>query len=160
GPEGRLAAGAAMGASGTLDFASAGEAERESWVRDLTGGRGADVTIEATGDPAAVRQAMRCTRDAGRVVIAGQYTDRGDVTLNPHTDLNRKHLDVRGCWGSDFSHFHAAVRIMSDPERARPWSRLKLATYGLGGLDEALEAVERGRVVKALVDPAEEDAAG
>jgi L-iditol 2-dehydrogenase len=97
---------------------------------------------------------MRCTRDAGRVVILGQYTDHGDVALNPHADINRKHLDIFGCWGSDFSHFHRAVRIMSDPERAAPWSRLRLERYGLAGANDALDAVAGGGVIKALIDPA------
>ena len=49
-------------------------------------------------------------RDAGRYVIVGQYTDNGDVTLNPHRDVNRKHLEVRGCWGYEFTHLHRAAR--------------------------------------------------
>ena len=51
-------------------------------------------------------QAMRFTRDAGTVVVVGQYTDHGVTSFNPHLDLNKKHLDVRGCWGSEFSHFY------------------------------------------------------
>ena len=35
---------------------------------------------------------MRLTRDAGRYVVARQYTDVGVATFNPHLDLNRKHL--------------------------------------------------------------------
>ena len=82
--------------------------------------------ILATGAPAAVVQAMRWTRDAGRVVIAGQYTDGGDIAFNPHRDLNRKHLDIRGCWGSDFSHFHRGVKILEDPERSGRWASVAM----------------------------------
>ncbi|HEX8898002.1 MAG TPA: zinc-binding dehydrogenase, partial [Chthoniobacterales bacterium] len=94
---------------------------------------GADVTIEATGAPDAVAQAMRFTRDAGRVVIVGQYTDHGEASFNPHLDLNKKHLDVRGCWGSDFSHFYRGVQIVSDPIRSAPWKKLQtsLSRYRL-----------------------------
>jgi L-iditol 2-dehydrogenase len=97
---------------------------------------------------------MRWTRDAGRVVVAGHYTDGGDVSFNPHRDLNRKHLEVRGCWGSDFSHFHRAVRLMVDPEASRPWAAMRLPRYGLAGANRALADVAAGRVVKALIDPA------
>ena len=93
------------------------------------------------------------TRDAGRVVVAGQYTDGGDITINPHLHINRKHLDIKGCWGSDFSHFHRAVRLAADPERSRPWAEIPLETYGLGEMNEALAAVASGEAVKALVDP-------
>jgi threonine dehydrogenase-like Zn-dependent dehydrogenase len=152
-PAARLAAAREVGAHAVLDFESASADERQAWVHAHTGGRGADITIEATGAPAAVVDALRFTRDAGRVVVVGQYTDHGDVAFNPHHDLNRKHLDVRGCWGSDFSHFHRAVRVLSDEARAQPWTRLALRTYGLAGANDAIDDVAAGSVIKALIDP-------
>lgn len=152
-PAARLDAARAAGASDVLDFTAATGEERAEWVRQRTRGRGADVTIEAAGAPDAVVQAMRCTRDAGRVVVVGQYTDHGDVAFNPHLDLNRKHLDVVGCWGSDYSHFHRAVRVLADARRAAPWTRLSLDRYGLHQADAALDDVAAGRVIKALIDP-------
>ncbi len=142
-----------LGATAVLDFAGADAVAQQEWVRWHTQGRGADVVLEATGDPAAVTQAMRCARDAGRVVVVGQYTDQGDTTFNPHQDLNRKQLDVRGCWGSDFSHFHRAAALLADPVHQAIWERIPTRAYGLRELDTALDDVAAGRVVKALVDP-------
>lgn len=153
-PEGRLDVAREVGADHTLHIGESTPTEREAWVRERTEGRGADLVIEAAGAPEAAVQALRYARDAGRVVVVGQYTDHGDVPFNPHTDLNRKHLDVRGCWGSDFSHFWRTVRILSDRARAEPWRRLPLARYGLERAGEALEDVAAGRIVKALIDPA------
>src|SRR5437763_13892537 len=102
---------------------------------------------------------MRYTRDAGRVVIVGQYTDHGPVSsaaaFNPHLDLNKKHLDIRGCWGSDFSHFYRSVRLTSDPGRSAPWAALKskLSRYALTDANQALADVSKGRVLKALIEP-------
>ena len=158
-PDQRLEAATEAGASEVLNFEERNESDRLAWVLERTGGRGADVTIEATGAPDAVVQAMRFTRDAGRVVIVGQYTDHGPVSseaaFNPHLDINKKHLDVRGCWGSDFSHFYRAVQIASDPVRSRPWAALKskLSRYKLTQANEALADVAGGRVLKALIDP-------
>ncbi len=152
-PENRRAAALALGADRVLALEEGDAEHRAAWVREQTAGRGADLTIEATGSPAAVVDAMRMTRDGGRVVVAGQYTDGGDALFNPHRDLNRKHLDVRGSWGSDFSHFHRAVELMHDPVRAEPWTRLALAHYGLTEAGAALAAVASGAVVKALIDP-------
>jgi len=158
-PAARLEAASQAGASAVLNFEEHDERERHEWVLEITNGRGADVTIEATGAPDAVVQAMRFTRDAGRVVIVGQYTDHGPVSVeaafNPHLDLNKKHLDVRGCWGSDFSHFYRGVQIVSDPVRSAPWDSLKtqLSRYPLADANEALADVAEGRVLKALIDP-------
>lgn len=158
-PTRRLQAASRSGASAVLNFEEHDEDERLKWVLDLTGGRGADVTIEAAGAPAAVVQAMRFTRDAGRVVIVGQYTNHGplpaEAAFNPHLDLNKKHLEVRGCWGSDFSHFYRSAQLVSDPVRSVPWTALEteLSSFKLAQANEALAAVAEGRVLKALIDP-------
>lgn len=152
-PAHRLAIAADMGASKTLDFTTCDMSARMEWVNAHTNGRGADVTIECTGAPAAVTQSMRFTRDAGRVCVVGQYTDHGEIPFNPHLDLNKKHLDVVGCWGSDYSHFHRGVDIMRMPSANRIWSSVKLEAYTLSQTNDALSAVERGETVKALIDP-------
>lgn len=154
-PEHRLEAASEVGASDVLNFETHDQPAQLDWVLGKTGGRGADVTIEATGAPDAVVEAMRFTRDAGRVVVVGQYTDHGVTSFNPHLDLNKKHLDVRGCWGSDFSHFYRAAQIVSNSARSRTWEMLKakLTRYRLDQANEALADVEEGRVLKALIQP-------
>ena len=150
-PPARLDAAQQAGASATLNIETHSESERLNWVWEQTGGRGADVTIEATGAPEAVAQAMRFSRDAGTVVVVGQYTDHGETSFNPHLDLNKKHLDVRGCWGSDFSHFYRSAQLAS----AKPelWAGMRLDSYPLENANEALAAVAEGRVLKAIIEP-------
>lgn len=152
-PDDRLSYARMMGAQATLDFTGLSESERIEWVLERTEGRGADVTIECTGVPEAVTQAMRFTRDAGRVVVVGQYTDHGEIAFNPHLDLNKKHLDVRGCWGSDYSHFHRGVDTLATPAAVALWSQIELQRYTLSQINEALDDVAAGRSIKALVVP-------
>lgn len=152
-PEGRLTQAASMGADVVLNFQKHSERDRLEWVRKESGGHGADVVIECTGAPAAVVEAMRFARDAGRVVVVGQYTDHGEVGFNPHADLNKKHVDVRGCWGSDYSHFHRGLAMLRVKRAAHLWQSMKLEKYGLSDVNEALAKVEKGEVVKALVAP-------
>jgi L-iditol 2-dehydrogenase len=149
----RLEMATAMGADAVVDIAEQAADERVARVKALTGGRGADVTIEATGAPSAVREGMQMTRDAGRYVVVGQYTDVGAVEINPHWDLNRKHLEVRGCWGSDFSHFYRGVRVLARYGDRFAWDRMISAEYGLEQAGQALEDVAQLRVVKALIKP-------
>lgn len=150
-PQSRLEAAIEAGANAALNIETHDEEQRLAWVLEETAGRGADVTIEATGAPEAVVQAMRFTRDAGTVVVVGQYTDHGLTSFNPHLDLNKKHLDVRGCWGSEFSHFYLATQLVK--YRPEPWTRMKLISYGLDQANEALADVSDGRVLKALIRP-------
>lgn len=153
GPEVRLSAVTRFGADAVIDIGSTTPAERLALVRDATGGRGADVTIEATGVPTAVPEGMRLTRDAGRYVVVGQYTNAGDATFNPHLDLNQKHLDIRGCWGSDAGHVYRSVRVMSRYGRQFNWTDLISREYALPEAQSALEDVAAQRVVKALIVP-------
>ena len=48
----------------------------------------------------------------GRYVIAGHYTDVGPSTINAHQQINRKHLEIRGCWGSEARHFLRALGLL------------------------------------------------
>jgi L-iditol 2-dehydrogenase len=150
-PEDRLTLGREMGADVTFNVESTAAEERMQLVRDRTGGRGADVVIEATGNPAAVAEGMNLARDAGRYVILGQYTDCGDIAINPHTQINKKHLDIRGCWGSDYSHFHGAIHTMARHQDAHSWHKLAQWQYPLAEAAQALADVESRRVPKAVI---------
>ncbi|WP_217145775.1 zinc-binding dehydrogenase [Streptomyces sp. AC627_RSS907] len=153
GPEVRLRTASRFGADAVIDITRTTVDERRERVLELTGGRGADVTIEATGAADAVPEGMRLTRDAGRYVVVGQYTDAGAASFNPHLDLNQKHLDVRGCWGSDAGHLYRAVQVMARYRDRFRWTELISREYSLAEAQNALEDVARQRVVKALVVP-------
>ena len=152
-PDNRLQAAKRMGADWTIDVTAATPEERGRAVRDATGGYGPDIVIEASGNPLAVSEGCDLVRDAGRYVIVGQYTDHGDVALNPHLQINKKHLEIQGCWGSDFSHVYRAMQAAARFGGRVPWSSLITRRYGLEEVGQALADVEAGRVVKAIVTP-------
>ncbi|MBU0639022.1 MAG: zinc-binding dehydrogenase [Planctomycetes bacterium] len=152
-PAHRLDTARKMGAADCLDITEAAEEHRREWLLNRTAGRGPDVVIEAAGAPHAVGQALRWVRDAGRVVVVGQYTNAGTIELNPHFDLNRKHLRVQGVWGSDFSHFYRAVQLLRDPRAAAAFGHVATDEYTLNRMNEALADVAAGETTKALVRP-------
>jgi L-iditol 2-dehydrogenase len=153
GPPKRLEEATRIGADVTLDIEAVPPQERIAQVLEITQGRGADVTIEASGNPRALNEGFAMTRDAGRYVIVGQYTDVGDIRMNPHLDINRKHLEVRGSWGSDFSHFWRGLRILAKHGERYQWERFISRRYALEEANQALDDVEHYRTVKALIDP-------
>jgi L-iditol 2-dehydrogenase len=152
-PANRLALARDMGADDVIDIDSVSPGDRLEWVLAATGGLGADVVIEAAGSPRAFEEGVRMARSGGAYVIAGHYTNTGDSTINVHEHINRKHLDIRGCWGSEAGHFFRAIRALERWEPEVPWARIGAATYGLGQLNDALAAAERLAIPKALVDP-------
>lgn len=94
-PAARRALALRMGADEVLALADSDSEARAEQVQAATGGRGADLVIEASGNPRAVPEGFAMLRDGGRYVIVGRYTDAGTVPVNPHVDINRKHADVR-----------------------------------------------------------------
>lgn len=152
---GRLEHARRMGASSTCGLESSLSPGREAIeaVRRLTGGRGVDVAIEASGAPPAVSMALDMVRDGGRVVVCGHYTDNGPVEVHPHFQVNRKHVEIRGVWGCDYSHFHRAVEIVARHGADVPWADMVSRTYPLEQAGDALAAVERREVLKALIAP-------
>lgn len=153
GPESRLREAERIGADATLNIEALPPEERRDRVLALTRGRGADVVIEASGNPAAVSEGFGLVRDAGRYVIVGQYTDLGDLPLNPHRDINRKHLEVRGCWGSDFGHFWRGMRVLRKHGDRFQWERFITRHYRLDEVNQALDDVAHCRTVKAVIVP-------
>ena len=128
-------------------------AARIEAVLALTGGRGADVTIEASGNPKAVPEGLAMTRDNGTYCIVGQYTDAGNVGINPHLQINKKHVDIRGTWGIDYSHFYKCVQLMAKHRKRFNWHRMISRFYPLEEVGAAIEDVRALKVFKAVIAP-------
>lgn len=152
-PEARRNLALRMGADETLALADSGTEERAERVRAATGGRGADVVIEASGNPRAVPEGFAMLRDGGRYVVVGHYTDAGTVAINPHLDVNRKHADIRGQWGSDFHHWTRALDTLVRYRERIPFAEVIGRRYRLEEANQALDDVEALRVTKAIITP-------
>ncbi len=111
------------------------------------------MVIEAAGSARAFEEGLELVRDGGRYVIAGHYTDVGPSSVNAHRHINRKHLEIRGCWGSEPGHFLRALALLERHAANVPWREIGGRTYPLTGLNEALADAEAMRITKAVVDP-------
>ena len=152
-PAARLSLAGRMGADHVHDLAATTPGDRREAVRASTQGEGFDVVIEAAGSARAVEEGLDLVRDGGRYVIAGHYTDVGPSSINVHQHINRKHLEIRGCWGSEPGHFLRALGILERHADHVPWREIGERVYPLTALNEALADAEAMRITKAVVDP-------
>ena len=152
-PDSRLDLARQMGADRALHLDTTSPEERLETIRAATNGEGADIVIEAAGSARAIEEGMDLARDGGRYIIAGHYTDVGPSSINAHRHINRKHLEIRGCWGSEARHFLRALTLLERHAAAIPWRRIGTKRYGLSALNDALSDAEHMRIPKALVDP-------
>jgi len=152
-PDSRLDLARQMGADRVLHLGTTSPEERFETIRAATHGEGADIVIEAAGSARAIEEGMDLARDGGRYIIAGHYTDAGPSSINAHRQINRKHLEIRGCWGSEARHFLRALTLLERHAASVPWRRIGTKRYGLSALNDALSDAEHMRIPKALVDP-------
>ena len=152
-PDARLALGERLGVDASWSIEDTSAEERATEIVEQTGGRGPDVVIEAAGHPSAVAEGLDLVRDGGRYVIAGHYTDVGEVPVNPHTAFNRKHIDLRGQWGTDFHHLVRALAVFARHRERLPFKDVIGGRYALEEADRALADVAALTVTKAIITP-------
>jgi D-arabinose 1-dehydrogenase-like Zn-dependent alcohol dehydrogenase len=152
GVQSRLGFARKMGATQAIDLGLP-RVERLEYARGITGGRGFDIVIEASGNTDAVSEALDLVRDGGRVVVCGHYTDNGAVEIHPHWQINRKHVELLGCWGSRYEHFHRGVELVARHGGQKPWAEMAGKSYDLRDVAAALDAVANRTAVKAVICP-------
>jgi S-(hydroxymethyl)mycothiol dehydrogenase len=146
--ERKLAWATGLGATHTVNARESDVVER---VRELTGGFGADVVIEAVGRPETYTQAFYARDLAGTVVLVGVPT--------PDMRLDLPLLDVFGRGGALKSSWYGDCL----PSRDFPLlidlylqGRLDLdafvsETIGIGDVEEAFAKMQRGEVLRSVV---------
>ncbi|GAA1096740.1 S-(hydroxymethyl)mycothiol dehydrogenase [Kitasatospora arboriphila] len=144
----KLAAAQKLGATHTVDSSAADAVEA---IRELTGGNGADVVIDAVGRPETYKQAFYARDLAGTVVLVGVPT--------PEMQLDLPLLDVFGRGGALKSSWYGDCL----PSRDFPMlidlylqGRLDLdafvsETIPLDGVEQAFERMHKGEVLRSVV---------
>lgn len=119
-PSTRLELARSLGADVTIDIEDEPDPQRRAdLVRaETTHGFGADVVVECTGSPGSVREGIELLRRGGTYVVAGHFTDRGSVELNPFTHMNNNQVSIHGVWGNDIAHFIQALPILESARYA------------------------------------------
>jgi threonine dehydrogenase-like Zn-dependent dehydrogenase len=120
-------------------------------VLDRTDGRGAHLVIECTGVPDAVEQGTRMARRGGSYLIVGQYTDGGNTSFNPHQIVYRQ-LTITGSWAFTGVHLGEYLRLLP-ALTARFDLRALVTIFPLAEVDQALQRVGDGAIIKAVLTP-------
>jgi (R,R)-butanediol dehydrogenase/meso-butanediol dehydrogenase/diacetyl reductase len=147
--ESRRSVAMALGATAAVDPSSADPLKA---VRDLTGGRGADVVFECAGNTATMSMAPELARRAGRIVLVGLHDAPIPIRLVSVVTGEKELI-------GSFSHvydedFSEAVDLLSAGKmEAAPFITAQIGLTDLvsAGLDEL--ASSKARHLKILVSP-------
>lgn len=104
----RLASARAFGADVVVD---AGREDPVEIVRELTGGSGADVSIEAVGYGVTARQTIGAVRNSGTVLWIGN--SEREIEIDMQAVVTRD-LVVRGSYGMTGQEFERALTLLAD----------------------------------------------
>lgn len=119
-------------------------------IQEATDGLGTDVAIELTGNPEALRQALKSLRREGRISIVG--VQPGPVELEVQRDIVLKETTVRGIFGREVWKTWWQVRHLLAMGKFDPTAvithRFPLTEY-----DKAIELAAKGEAGKVLLYP-------
>jgi L-iditol 2-dehydrogenase len=117
-------------------------------IRELTGGRGVDKSVDCSGGEAYQLICVKGTRRRGQVAFVGES---GGLTLQVSEDLIRKGLSLHGAWHWNLRH---ADRLMETIQRSSGLiDQFITHTYPLKQVEEAFRLQLSGRCGKVVLHP-------
>jgi propanol-preferring alcohol dehydrogenase len=115
-------------------------------VRKLTGGLGADVALEAIGNPATMKEAFSTLRPGGRLVVVG-YSDH-EVALNAGRIMYRE-MEVRGSLGCRPVDYPRVIELARSGRIEV--ASLVTARFPLAEINAGLDTLRAGRGIRSVV---------
>jgi aryl-alcohol dehydrogenase len=136
------------GRLGATDVFDASDGDGVERVRELTGGAGVDFSVESTGLPAVMTQAVAALDTVGTAAILGVAPD-GELTTNAFALL-----DGRTIAGSVVGHQAPGVlvpRVLDLHAKGRFPLEAMIRTYPIDDINKAVHDVRSGATVKAVL---------
>lgn len=142
-----------LGADHVVNAGQTTVAERVAFVRDHTHGRGADVVVECAGVPPVVPEALEMLRLGGLLVEAGNFSDLGDVRINPHRHLCAKSARILGVGGEEPAAYGPSMRQMERYMRHYPLKEFVTHRFGLRDVEAAVKQSIAPDSMKVVIRP-------
>jgi threonine dehydrogenase-like Zn-dependent dehydrogenase len=141
----KLATALELGAAATVNSR---HSDALAKIRELTAGAGADVVVEAVGNPVTYRLAVEAAAFCGRLACIGYAAEDAPI---PTRLIVQKELDVRGSRNATYLDFQAASAYLAKGNF--PFERVITRRVSLEEAGKALEtwAEDPGVVTKILV---------
>ncbi|MFC4115515.1 S-(hydroxymethyl)mycothiol dehydrogenase [Nonomuraea zeae] len=136
---------------GATDTVNSRESDPVEAIRDLTGGFGADVVIEAVGRPETYKQAFYARDLAGTVVLVGVPTPEMTLEL-PLLDVFGRGGALKSSWYGDClpsRDFPMLIDLFL--QHRLPLDKFVSETIGLDQVEEAFAKMHRGEVLRSVV---------
>lgn len=148
--EERLELSRSFGADHIVDMATLSPAEVVVMVKDLSGGRGADVSIEAVGVPEIWERSIEMTRRGGQVTLFGGCPADTAISV-PTFPLHYGELTLKGVFHHTPAYFATALELIAT--RQVDVGALLSGILPLERLLDAFALLENKRGIKYAIVP-------
>ena len=136
---------------GATDLVNSRTSDPVERIRELTGGFGANVVIDAVGRPETYRQAFYARDLAGTVVLVGVPTPEMRLEL-PLLDVFGRGGALKSSWYGDCLPTRDFPMLIDLHLEGRlPLEKFVSETIALDGVEEAFGKMERGEVLRSVV---------
>ena len=121
-------------------------------IRELTGGHGADVVVDAVGRPETYEQAFYARDLAGTVVLVGVPTPDKEITL-PLLEVFGRGGALKSSWYGDCLPSRDFPMLVDLVRQGRfPLESFITETIGLADVEKAFEKMHHGEVLRSVVE--------
>lgn len=151
GSEKRLEIARQLGATATISLNTSRD-ERRREIYDIVGPQGPDLVLEAAGHLPAFSEGLDLAGPHGRYLQMGIIGDPGPHTFKPG-DVANKNITLFGYTFSKPKHYYRALQLAVQLQDQMPLASLITHRFGIGKAAEALEVVQSGTAIKAVIDP-------
>jgi threonine dehydrogenase-like Zn-dependent dehydrogenase len=151
GSENRLRLCKEFGATDILNRRTTSLEERKEFVLGMTEGRGADVVVEAAGDPSAVREGLGLLRMGGAYLSIGFSQPPGICEVDFFREVVRKNMKIQGVWVSGTRHTLMALSLIEGDSAL--FAKMITHRFRLDEANEALEVMASREALKAVLLP-------
>jgi S-(hydroxymethyl)mycothiol dehydrogenase len=136
---------------GATHTVNAGAGDPVEAVRALTEGNGADVVVEAVGNPAVFEQAFFARDLAGTLVQVGVPNPTMTISL-PHIELFGRGGAIKPSWYGDCLPTRDFPILVDHHQQGRiDLGAFVTERIGIDGVEEAFHKMERGEVLRSVV---------
>jgi S-(hydroxymethyl)glutathione dehydrogenase / alcohol dehydrogenase len=122
-------------------------------IFDITQGEGVDYAIEASGNKKVMETAFQSISKNGLCVVAGNLRQGKTISIDPMELIKGKR--ILGTWGGEtkpdrdipiYANLYQSNKIKLD--------KLLTQTYSLSDINQALEDMKKGKVIRAMINMA------
>jgi L-iditol 2-dehydrogenase len=141
------------GADFALNIAETTREERIAFVKEKTGGRGADLVVECCGIPQAFTEGLDMLRKCGTHIEAGNFVDTGETTINVNRHITAKNVRMIGVTNHPFTGYGGTLKIFEKYGDRFPFDKIVTHRYKIDDAEEGLKKSTELDTMKVVIEP-------